>query len=108
MTHSNAGTRGHTGAWRRAPLRHAALVAAICACFVGGQAQAQQEVLFTANYRDATLWLYARGFKCGCMEEMENGDWVVTLEGEDAKRAVDEDYPIEPTGYRLSEIQRYG
>ena len=51
MTHSNA------GAWRRAPLRQAALCAAIWACFVGGstQAQPQQPVLYTANYREADI-----------------------------------------------------
>jgi len=52
---SNAGTRGQAGAWRRTPLRHAALFAAICACFIGGQSQAQQETLYTANYRDADI-----------------------------------------------------
>jgi general secretion pathway protein D len=55
VKHSNAGTRGHAGAWRRAPLRHVALVAAICACFVGDRSHAQQPVLYTANYRDADI-----------------------------------------------------
>jgi general secretion pathway protein D len=55
VKHSNAGTRGHAGAWRRAPLRHVALVAAICACFVADRSQAQQPVLYTANYRDADI-----------------------------------------------------
>jgi general secretion pathway protein D len=51
---SNGGERG-AGAWLRAPLRRAAVYAAIWACFVGDQSQAQQEVLYTANYRDADI-----------------------------------------------------
>jgi general secretion pathway protein D len=54
VKNSKAGTRGQAGAWRRAPLRHAALCAAIWACSVG-QSQAQQEELYTANYRDADI-----------------------------------------------------
>ena len=55
MSHSNAGARG-AGARRRAPLRHAALCAAAWACFGGGaQAQPQQPVLYTANYREADI-----------------------------------------------------
>jgi general secretion pathway protein D len=50
---SNAGARG-AAAWRRTPLRQAALYAAIWACFVGA-ARAQQELLYTANYRDADI-----------------------------------------------------
>jgi general secretion pathway protein D len=52
--HSNAGARS-AGAWRRALLRHAALYAAIAACFVGSQTQAQQENLYTVSYRDADI-----------------------------------------------------
>ena len=55
MNHSNAGAHGRAGAWRRAPLRHAALYAAIWACFVGDSSQAQQDLLYTANYRDADI-----------------------------------------------------
>jgi general secretion pathway protein D len=51
---SNAGARGG-GAWRRAPLRHAALCAAIWACSFAASAQPQQPVLYTANYRDADI-----------------------------------------------------
>ena len=56
MNHSNAGARG-AGAWRRAPLKQAALLAALWACVLGGstQAQPQQPVLYTANYRDADI-----------------------------------------------------
>lgn len=54
MTHSIPGARG-AGAWRRALLRHAALYAAIVACFVASQAQAQQENLYTVSYRDADI-----------------------------------------------------
>ena len=54
MNDSNAAVRG-AGAWRRAPLRHAALSVAIWACFVYGPSQAQQEILYTANYRDADI-----------------------------------------------------
>ena len=56
MSHSNAGARG-AGAWRRAPLKQAALFAALWACLLGGstQAQPQQPVLYTANYRDADI-----------------------------------------------------
>ena len=56
MNHPNAGARG-AGAWRRAPLKQAALFAAIWACFLGGstQAQPQQPVLYTANYREADI-----------------------------------------------------
>jgi general secretion pathway protein D len=52
VNHSNAGARG---ARLRAPLRHAAQSVAIWACFVGGSSQAQQETLYTANYRDADI-----------------------------------------------------
>jgi general secretion pathway protein D len=55
VSHSNVRTRGRTGAWRRAPLRHAALSIALFACFVGSSSQAQQEILYTANYRDADI-----------------------------------------------------
>jgi general secretion pathway protein D len=55
VNHSNAGARGRVGAWRRTALRRAALSAAIWACFVGDQLHAQQEVLYTANYRDADI-----------------------------------------------------
>ena len=54
MSHSNAGARS-AGAWRRALLRHAASYAAIAACFVGSQSQAQQEALYTVSYRDADI-----------------------------------------------------
>ena len=43
------------GAARRAPLRRAALCAAMWACFAGSSVQGQQETLYTANYRDADI-----------------------------------------------------
>jgi len=49
-----AGPSGRRSAWRFAPLRHVALYAAIWACFAGGSS-AQQEVLYTANYREADI-----------------------------------------------------
>jgi general secretion pathway protein D len=55
VNHSNAGARS-AAASRRAPLRRAALFAAIATCFLGGaQAQPQQPTLYTANYRDADI-----------------------------------------------------
>ena len=54
MNDSKAGARS-AGARRRAPLRHAALCAAIWACSFGASAQPQQPVLYTANYRDADI-----------------------------------------------------
>jgi general secretion pathway protein D len=57
VNHSNAGAL-RAGAWRRAPLKRATVVcAAIWTCFVGGaaQAQPQQPILYTANYRDADI-----------------------------------------------------
>jgi general secretion pathway protein D len=52
---SNTGARG-AGAWLRAPLRLAASSLALWACIVVcGPAQTQQEVLVTANYRDADI-----------------------------------------------------
>jgi general secretion pathway protein D len=51
----DAGARSRAGAWRCASLRHAALSIAIWACFVAGPSQAQQEILYTANYRDADI-----------------------------------------------------
>lgn len=55
MNQSTGDARG--GARRRAPLRHAALYAALCwACFAGGaRAQPQQQTLYTANYREADI-----------------------------------------------------
>jgi general secretion pathway protein D len=55
VNHSKARARGRSGAWRRAPLRHAAWCAAIWACVAGGVVQAQQELLYTANYREADI-----------------------------------------------------
>jgi general secretion pathway protein D len=49
---SNAGARG-AGAWRGAPFRHAAFLAAIGACFAGHPSQAQE--LYTVTYRDADI-----------------------------------------------------
>jgi general secretion pathway protein D len=49
-----AGPSGRRSAWRLAPLRRAATYAAIWACFAGGSS-AQQEVLYTANYREADI-----------------------------------------------------
>jgi general secretion pathway protein D len=54
VNHSTSDARC-AGAWRRAPLRHASLCAAILACFIGSGAQAQQEDLYTVSYRDADI-----------------------------------------------------
>jgi general secretion pathway protein D len=59
VNNSKAATRGRAGTWRSAPLRHAALYAAILACAVGSRSQAQQETLYTANYRDADIRMVA-------------------------------------------------
>jgi len=55
VNHPKAGPSGRPGARRFAPLRHAALCAAIWACFAGSDLRAQQPVLYTANYRDADI-----------------------------------------------------
>jgi hypothetical protein len=57
----------------------------------------------TENYRDATLWLREHGLS-GALDEMVHGDWVLTLEGEDAKRAQDIENPIDKDGFRLAEV----
>jgi general secretion pathway protein D len=54
VNHSNAGARS-AGAWRRAPMKQAALFAAIWACCLGSQLHAQQESLYTVSYRDADI-----------------------------------------------------
>jgi general secretion pathway protein D len=59
VNHSKAVARDRAGARRSAPLRHAALYAAILACAVGSQSQAQQETLYTANYREADIRMVA-------------------------------------------------
>ena len=59
MKNSKADTRSRVGAWRAARLRRAALCAAILACAAGSQSQAQQEVLYTANYREADIRMVA-------------------------------------------------
>jgi general secretion pathway protein D len=59
VKNSKADTRGRAGAWRSMPLRRAALCAAILACAAGSQSQAQQEVLYTANYREADIRMVA-------------------------------------------------
>ena len=59
MSNSKADTRGRVGACRSAPLRRAALCAAILACAAGTHLQAQQETLYTANYRDADIRMVA-------------------------------------------------
>ena len=55
MNPSKAGPSGRPGASAFRPLRHVALCAAICACFAGSQSYAQQETLYTANYREADI-----------------------------------------------------
>ena len=57
----------------------------------------------TENYRDATKWLHEHRLS-GVLDEMVNGDWVLTLEGEDAQRAQDIENPIDPDGFRLVEV----
>ena len=52
MNDSNAGARG-AGAWLGAPVRYAAFLAAIWACFAGPPSLAQE--LYTVTYRDADL-----------------------------------------------------
>jgi general secretion pathway protein D len=51
---SKAGPSG-----RRAWLRHAALSTAICVCLCSSPARAQQETLYTANYREADIRMVA-------------------------------------------------
>lgn len=60
------------------------------------------------DYRDLDAWLHPRQFKAPVCKEMFPSGWTVTLEGEDAKRALDEYEPIEPGGFRLREIERFG
>ncbi len=55
MKLSKADPSGRPRAWHPAPLRRAALCAAIWACFAGGESYGQQPTLYTANYREADI-----------------------------------------------------
>lgn len=57
------------------------------------------------SYEACTRWLYDHGFKPGVVDEMQNGDVVLYLEGDDAKRARDEDLPLAPGGFHLIEMR---
>lgn len=68
------------------------------------------------TYEDAHVWLTERGISgalqarlpdFGIIEEMFPGGVLLTLEGKDAQRAHDLERPIDPAGFRLTEIERY-
>lgn len=42
------------------------------------------------TYRDATLWLYDRGFRGAAMKQKADGQWTVTVKGGEAIRAIEE------------------
>lgn len=60
------------------------------------------------DYESCTLWLYARGFKSGVIDIMQNDDVILYLDGVDAERAYDAQHgPLAPGGFRLRESEQF-